>query len=131
MLSILLVSAAVAASVPLVPEYGIDAPYPNSWNGVSYAPTPFTVAAYKAYRERLAALRREALGQQASDGGTLNQDHRVALQRKLDRIQFRFAEDRRRADMFAVDANGDAVYSASNRPQAVLPPGVGFVRAAE
>lgn len=126
MLPIVLLAATAAASPSVAPDRGIDAPYPNTWGGVVYAPTPFTISADKAHRDRLLALRKEALDQQTRDGGTLTADHYAELQRKLDTIQLRFAEDRRRADPFSVDANGQAVYSAGNRPRYVLPPGMRF-----
>lgn len=124
MLPIVLCAAAAAADTPSLPKYGVDALRPNAWNGVIYAPTPVTASADEARRNRLIALRQEAMDQQARDGGTLTAEHRAYLQQKLDSIQLRYAEIRRRADAFAVDANGRALYSAGTRPLIVTPPEV-------
>jgi hypothetical protein len=114
--------APVQPQVATRPHYGIDAPTPNRWDGFNYMPTPITVSADRTYRARMLALRTDALEQQARDGGTLTPEHRATLQTRLDRIQLRFAEMRRRADPFSVDGFGHAVYSAHTRRAFVQPP---------
>lgn len=121
MVPIIFVAVLTATTLP---TYGLDAANSNVWNGVIYAPTPRSVGADIAHRDRLAALRKDALDQQARDGGTLTIEHRAELQRRLDAIEVRYAELRRRFDPFSVDANGHALYSAGNRPRIVLPPGI-------
>jgi len=125
MLPILLAAAAAATTPTVVPSRGIDAPYPNVAQGILYIPTPTSVSADITHRNRLIALRTEALAQQARDGGTLTADHKAQLQQKLDRIQLRFAEMRRRADIFSVDGWGRAMYTAYTRPKVVYPPNTG------
>jgi hypothetical protein len=122
MLPILLAAAVALTSPTYLPTRGIDAPYPNAWGRVLYMPTPSTVSADIAHRTRLAALRTEALDLQARDGGTLSPEHHALLQDKLNRIQFRFAEMRRRADLLSVDSTGRSRYSARTRPPVVFPP---------
>jgi hypothetical protein len=124
MLSILLAAAAtVASNAPTaLPDRGVDAPRPNASDGIIYMPTPLTVSADTTHRTRLAALRTEALKLQAIDGGTLTPEHHAQLQTKLDRIQLRYAEMRRRADLFSVDSNGRAQYTAHTRPSVVFAP---------
>lgn len=120
LIALLAVAAATTASGP--PQRGVDTTHPNSWEGVVYAPTPFTVSADKTFHDRMVALRSDAIAQQASDGGTLTPEHRAQLQNRLDRIRLRYAEVRRRADLFSVDAAGRAVYSAGTRPRYAYPP---------
>lgn len=130
MLSILLFAAAAGQATDQPPEFGIDAPTPNMWQGIQYFPTLYTQGDDRAFRRRMLAFREEALQQQALDGGTLTAEHRAELQRKLNRIHFRYAERRRRADILAVDSNGRAVYSAATRPTFVQPPGLRLTRVA-
>jgi hypothetical protein len=125
MLPILLAAAAAANTPTVVPSRGIDAPYPNVAEGIVYVPTPVSISSDMMHRKRMIALRTEALDLQARDGGTLTASHKDLLQRKLDRIQLRFAEMRRRADIFSVDATGQAMYTANTRPKVVYPPNTG------
>jgi hypothetical protein len=125
MLPILLAGAAAANTPTVVPSRGIDAPYPNVAEGIVYVPTPVSISSDMMHRKRMIALRTEALDLQARDGGTLTASHKDLLQRKLDRIQLRFAEMRRRADIFSVDATGQAMYTAYTRPKVVYPPNTG------
>jgi hypothetical protein len=125
MLPILLAAAAAANTPTVVPSRGIDAPYPNVAEGIVYVPTPVSISSDMMHRKRMIALRTEALDLQARDGGTLTASHKDLLQRKLDRIQLRFAEMRRRADIFSVDATGQAMYNANTRPKVVYPPNTG------
>ncbi|RYF09218.1 MAG: hypothetical protein EOO77_24350 [Oxalobacteraceae bacterium] len=125
MLPILLAAAAAATTPTVVPSRGIDAPYPNVAEGIVYVPTPISISADITHHNRMVALRTEALDLQARDGGTLTADHKAQLQHKLDRIQFRFAEMRRRADIFSVDATGQVMYTAYTRPKVVYPPNTG------
>jgi len=122
MLSILVAAAAALSAPTALPNRGVDAPRPNVWDGIIYMPTPITVSADTTHRTRLAALRTEALKLQAIDGGTLTPEHHAQLQTKLDRIQLRYAEMRRRADLFSVDANGHSQYTAHTRPSVVFAP---------
>ncbi|KQN29063.1 hypothetical protein ASE88_08785 [Sphingomonas sp. Leaf38] len=131
MLWIALAATAAIAGPPGLPAYGVDAPRINVLDQVIYAPTGETVAADSGHRARLIALRQEGLAQQAEDGGTLTPAHRDELQRKLERIQLRFAELRRRADAYAVDGNGHARYSAATRPGVVLPPSLRLTSASK
>ena len=124
MLWIALAATAAIAGPSSLPAYGVGAPRINVLDQVVYAPTGETVSADIAHRTRLVALREEGLAQQAEDGGILTHAHRGELERKLDRIQLRFAELRRRAATYAVDSNGHARYSATTRLQVVLPPGL-------
>lgn len=125
MLPILLAAAAAATTPTVVPSRGIDAPYPNVAEGILYIPTPTSISADITHRNRLIALRTEALDLQARDGGMLTPEHKAQLQTKLDRIQVRFAEMRRRADIFSVGATGQAMYTAYTRPKVVFPPNTG------
>jgi hypothetical protein len=125
MLPILLAAAAAANTPTVVPSRGIDAPYPNVAEGIVYVPTPVSISSDMMHRKRMIALRTEALDLQARDGGTLTASHKDLLQRKLDRIQLRFAEMRRRADIFSGDATGQAMYNANTRPKVVYPPNTG------
>lgn len=126
MLPLLLAAAVAAPTTPTVlPSRGIDAPYPNMAQGIVFAPTPVTVSTDNTHRARLLALRTEALDLQVRDGGTLTADHHAQLQTKLERIQFRFAEMRRRADPFSVDETGRVMYTAYTRLKVVLPPNLG------
>lgn len=125
MLLILLAAAAAANTPTVVPSRGIDAPYPNVAEGIVYVPTPVSISSDITHRKRMIALRTEALDLQSRDGGTLTASHKELLQHKLDRIQLRFAEMRRRADIFSVDATGQAMYTAYTRPKVVYPPNTG------
>ncbi|WP_037478512.1 hypothetical protein [Sphingomonas sp. PAMC 26617] len=125
MLAMLLAAAAAATTPTVLPSRGIDAPYPNVAEGIVYVPTPTSISADITHHNRMVALRTEALDLQARDGGMLTAEHKALLQHKLDRIQFRFAEMRRRADIFSVDATGQAMYTAYTRPKVVYPPNTG------
>ena len=121
MLLLAFVVASTAPVQPAPPIYGLDAAHPNVWNGTTYAPTPRSIGADKAHKDRLTSLRRDALALQASDGGTLTAEHRAELQQRLNDIELRYAEMRRRFDPSSVDANGHPVYSAYTRPRVVEP----------
>ncbi len=121
MLPILLAVAAASNAPTVLPNRGVDAPPPNTAIGILYMPTPLTVSADTTHRTRLAALRTEALELQAIDGGTLTPEHHAQLQVKLDRIQLRYAEMRRRADPLSIDSNGRAIYTAHTRPVVFAP----------
>ncbi|MDH7637543.1 hypothetical protein [Sphingomonas oryzagri] len=61
------------------------------------------------YRQNLEQLRRDALAQQAKDGGTLTADHQAALDRKLDRINDDYRRVLLNQNPLAVNADGSSV----------------------
>ena len=70
----------------------------------------FVEAANVRFTRDMEALRKDALAQQALDGGVLTPAHRVQLQARLDQINAAYRDHFGRSDALRVNADGSRRY---------------------
>ena len=100
-------AAVLTAIAGTAAAQSIDATLPTPLRTqLMWMPTPVSIAADKAYRERIAGLRVVALRQQAADGGKLTEEHRSDIQDRLNAVNRRYAEKLRRLDLLSAGADG-------------------------
>ena len=109
--SILLAAALVSAAGVAPAQSNNPQATPNaSLNRGGTVHANFVEAANVRFTRDMEALRKDALAQQALDGGVLTPEHRAQLQARLDQINAAYRNSFGRSDAMSVNADGSRRY---------------------